>query len=96
MQRWSVHYTPSRFDSFPPLDTLPQVDAETALDAVYAALKQCPPMLTEPDIFCRVIVTVHTNGSPRHVLSVPLTAEGTIPLDWSANESINIDGLNLD
>jgi len=96
MQRWSIHYTPSRFDSFPPLNTLPHVDAETALDAVYAALRQCPPMLTEPCIFCRVIVTVHTDGSPRHVLSVPLTVERTIPLDWSANASSIIDGLNLD
>lgn len=83
MERWSVHYSPSRFDSFPPLDTLPQVEAETALDAVYAAIRQYPPPLADKELFCRVIVTVHTDGSPRHVLSVPLTIEGTIPLDWS-------------
>jgi len=83
MPRWSFHYSLSRLEPFPPLDRPPLVEAETALAAAHVALAQFPPMLTAPEIWCPVVLTLHADGSVRHVLSVPLTAERQIPLDWT-------------
>lgn len=82
MQPFPIHYSADRFAPFPPVASLPVVEAESALDAARLALKQFPPTLTEPEIWCRVILTVHPDGSPRHALRVPLTAERMVPINW--------------
>ena len=83
MPAFRFHYSAELTAEFPPVTTLPVVDAPTALDAAHAALAQFPPTLTAPSIWLWVVVAVHPNGVPHRVLSVPLTAERAAPLDWA-------------
>ena len=56
-----------------------------------------PPPITGT-IWARVVLTLHPSGTPRHVLSIPLTKEAAIPLNWqppkaranSMTESVSI------
>ena len=83
MQSFPVHIAAERFAPFPAVDSLPVVEAESALDAAVEAFRRWPITFNGPEVWVRVILTLHADGSPRPVLSVPITVEGTIPLDWT-------------
>jgi hypothetical protein len=79
---YRVHFADEHYTPYPP-ESLPSVEADAPLDAVRLLLEQRgPPAIDADTIWALVILTVHPSGTPRHVVSIPLTREFTIPQDW--------------
>jgi hypothetical protein len=77
-----------RNEPFPPVDTLPIVDADEPMAAVAKLAQDGKLPTTGPPFGVRVVTAVHPNGVPDKVLSVPLTPEFKIPLDWQPPDDV--------
>jgi hypothetical protein len=66
----------------PSLCGLASVDATDPIAAVHRALELGLVPQDKVYAWARVVVSLHTDGSVRQVLRVPITPEGTIPVDW--------------
>jgi hypothetical protein len=89
MPTYRYHLADERTAPFPPLDNLPQIEAAT-LEAAVAKLARLGRLPTAGDAFwLRVVLTTHDNGRPRQVLSIQLTPEFQIPIDWQPPDDLD-------
>jgi len=90
MPLFRVHFAATQDEPFPPLETLPAVEADPThandlVEAVKVLLAQGRVPQNRPVNWPRVVINCHPNGYPRQVLSVPLTPDKIIPVDWNAD-----------
>ena len=84
MPHFRIWITAEQSSPFPPLDTLPEVETESALDAIHKFLK-APRVERKPmPQWARAVLTVHETG--RHVLRVPIHVHEIIPLKWTVGK----------
>ena len=70
----------------PPLDTLPQVEAETPLEAIQQYLLTPLPETRPHPTWARVPVSFFEDGRVKQQLCVPIHVHATIPLKWTLGE----------
>ena len=71
---------------FPPLDTLPQVEAETPLEAIEKYLLTPLPEVKPLPKWARVPVSFFEYGPLKQQFRVPVYVHATIPLKWTVGE----------
>ena len=80
---YRVDIASDRYAPLPPLDDIPEVEADTPMEAVrLALLKSTSPLIGREGIWARVVVGTHPNGDVQ-VMSISLAREIAIPLDWT-------------
>ena len=83
MHRFRIWTTAEPSSPFPPLDTLPEVEAETPLEAIEKYLLT-PLLETNPHPkWARVPVSYFDDGRVKQQLCVPIHIHATIPLKWT-------------
>lgn len=74
MPKYRIHFCHEPTDPFPPLDTLPEVEALDPLSAIEELLAQGRHPQDRTLRWARAIVNYHDDGKPRQVLRVGLEA----------------------
>jgi hypothetical protein len=72
MPTYHYHVATDRNASFPPVDTLPSVDADDPKAAVTKLARDGKLPTTGPMYWVRIVSAVQPNGVPHEALSVPL------------------------
>jgi hypothetical protein len=86
MPLYRVHFVADNSEPFPPLDTLPSVDAADPLAAVEELLRQGRVPQMGIMRWARVVLNVHENGRPRQVLRFAITPERVQPIEWEGSD----------
>lgn len=72
MPRFQVHFAADAHEPFPPLDTLPTIEADDPIAAVQQLVSSGRVPQNRPVAWARVVLSVHENGQPRKVVRVPI------------------------
>jgi hypothetical protein len=81
MPAYHIHLAVEAHEPFPPVDTLPEVEALDPISAVEEFIAQGQFSQSNPPQWARVVLNAHPNGVPNQVLRVPLEIDRTILLD---------------
>jgi hypothetical protein len=87
MPIYPYHVSTDRSDPFPSVDNLPTFEADDPMAAVAKLARDGKRPTTGPTFWMRVVTAVHPNGVPHKAISVPLTPEFRVPLDWQPPEA---------
>jgi hypothetical protein len=91
MPSFPYHIAAEKTDPYPALDKLPTVEAETAWKAVAKLARDGKLPAAGGQFWLRIVLEVHPNGIPAKAMSVPLTPEFEIPLDWDGPDDEPMD-----
>lgn len=86
MPLYRVHFVADNSEPFPPLDTLPSIDAANPLAAVEELLRDGRVPQTGIMRWARVVLNVHESGRPRQVLRFAIRAEHVHPIEWEGSD----------
>jgi hypothetical protein len=88
--KFPYHIAAEKTDPYPPINELPTVEAETACKAVAKLADEGKLPAAGGTFWLRIVV--ESNGGPRFkALSLPLTTECEVPLDWQPPDRFGFD-----
>jgi len=92
MPRFRIHKAAPSEHHTPPLDKLPEVDAEHYMEAVSIYLKKHPPTAGESGCVVRVW-TVKESAQPTPLTTAFYKSDGGTPPEWRKTDLLGMKGI---